>query len=299
MPGSTNTVGSRSMQDVTRAPLNRFEQQRAIPPTSHGNYTCFNLREGSVIYLPPGHWHQVSTADGNERSLSADIRIANVLHSRWICEAVFAHLLERFCKSNQSFSVSPADFAEGGLSEGVEKQAEHVMTSLPSMLRHCRLPRWIPFQSCHSDGMNLGATLAFLREKQFMTAQVGKSSSVIGVNPLVALTLKLCNGRALVLHIRSESSLSTMEYLRFTLLCDIALYDAVNFLRDAGKASLQELRRRCTHDDLEILLRILLHANVLYRADGMEATKASPEPAPLQPGRAGRRVAKRKRIAST
>merc|ERR1712232_1404786 len=106
------------------------------------------------------------------------------------------------------------------------------------MLRRCKPPRCIPFQRRFTDGLNSGATLSFLKKKNFMATRqfdaLHGPSTILGVNSLVALHVKRRPGSGagmLVLQLRSESPISTMEYLRFTLLCDDALRGAVELLR--------------------------------------------------------------------
>ena len=79
-PGDANTLGgSRGMRD---APGNFLEQRLAIPNTGILHRQCINLREGSVLYIPPGHWHSVIPANGD--SFSVDLRVATVPHAKWL-----------------------------------------------------------------------------------------------------------------------------------------------------------------------------------------------------------------------
>lgn len=282
IPGSSSTVSSRAMQGVAR---NRFEQLCRIPPTGNGGndndeITCQNLRAGTVIYLPPGHWHQVRTASGKSRSFSVDIRVANMLQSKWICEAIYAGLLEDFYVAADEIGnrrgsfISERDFRDGALSDGVEQQKSHLTANLEQMLQCSKPLRWIPFQRRYSDGMNTGGTLSFLKEKSFISDIVPTRSSVIGVNCMVAISLRCrasSSGSKLLIDLRSESALTTMEYLRYTLICSKALYTAVDLLRTGGLVTVGELHDHCgevgsvrIHPELSILLRVLIHANVLH-----------------------------------
>jgi len=291
LPGSPNTVASRGMQGLAKAPKNRYEQQCGIPPTSARDYTCASLRPGSVIYVPPGYWHAV-TPIGGEDSFSIDIRVGNVLLCRWICEAIFSGLLGSFYSGNGSapsggselLAVGPEDlgFGQPVGGAGVKRQLCHLASSrnLEAMLLRCKLPRCFPFQAAHTDGLHKGATLAFLKRKRFLLPKtVTLAGATIGVNGLISMLLKRRDERTLIIEIFSESSLSTMEYVRFSLLCDIALHNAVDLLVGEGLVPMGELRERCgNHKDLAVLLRVLLHANVLY---------LEPDPGPGQGGGAG------------
>lgn len=111
-------------------PRSQAEARRVTPPAGLGNCACFNLRPGSVIYLPPGHLHYVMPLEGgalnhaaahtdcNELdhtsyyrvadlltstrsrhapriagSFSVDLRVGHLSQAKWLCEAMYASLL--------------------------------------------------------------------------------------------------------------------------------------------------------------------------------------------------------------
>lgn len=52
------------------APRNGADIQRAPPPAAGlAHCSCFNLGPGSLIYLPPGHWHSVAPVEGGSFSV--------------------------------------------------------------------------------------------------------------------------------------------------------------------------------------------------------------------------------------
>ena len=83
-----NVISSRGLLD---APRNRTEQQSRTPDFSKERTT--RLEAGSVIYIPPGHWHRVVPVDADPVCLSVDIRIASVTTARWMCENIFAEFM--------------------------------------------------------------------------------------------------------------------------------------------------------------------------------------------------------------
>jgi hypothetical protein len=86
-PGDPHTLaGSRGMRD---APGNYLEQTLAIPNTGTQQRDCTTLGEGSLLYIPPGHWHSVVPSHGD--SFSVDLRVATVTHAKWLSEVLFAH----------------------------------------------------------------------------------------------------------------------------------------------------------------------------------------------------------------
>eukprot|EP00929_Paragymnodinium_shiwhaense_P006988 TRINITY_DN110943_c0_g1_i1.p1 TRINITY_DN110943_c0_g1~~TRINITY_DN110943_c0_g1_i1.p1 ORF type:complete len:442 (+),score=50.55 TRINITY_DN110943_c0_g1_i1:94-1419(+) len=268
MPGSSHTTGSRAMDEPV---LNRYEHSRPIPPTSPSQYVCHSLQPGSVIYLPPGHWHQVATC-GGEDSFSVDIRVGNVLHCRWICEALFSGLLSKFYDATanattEALAVGPDDY-RGSLGEPILRQLQYVAQHSENMLRRSRLPRCFPFEREISDGMHKYVTLDFLKERGFLSGKIAPDATV-GLNKLCRVLTKRRDESILVVEVRSESSLSKMEYLRCSLLCGIDLAGAVELLVSRGSVTVADLRGVCKSDDLMLLLCVLVHGNVLY---------ADPEP---------------------
>lgn len=292
--GSPATLGGRGMHDFAN---NRFEQQLTVPPTGCMDTTIYNLQPGSVIYLPPGHWHQVVTVEGD--SFSVDLRVANVLQARWICEAIFAGLLEGGASGTLA-SLSPSDFVNG-LSSQVSDQLRSIGQNIEAFVLRTRIPRCMPFEFEHSDGLHSGATLSFLEERAFVSSLI-PASAMLRVNGLVSMTLKRRDDQIMVLQLSSTSSLSTMEYLRFSLLCNICLYEAVDVLRRRGVVCLSDLHAMCQHRDLTLLVRVLVHANVLHQEEyastheqsaDVDGGRRAPVPSADRPAKVARKVLRR------
>ena len=236
------------------------------------------MRPGSVIYLPPGYWHQVVPVE--EDSFSVDIRIANLAQCKWICEAVFVSLLAKFYgQSDRLLAVNNEDMGQG-FSASLRPQVQHIQQNLEGILAECKPLRCIPFEALHTDGLSKGASLDFLRESNFLAPPLDSGASV-GLNRLVAMSLKRRDDEVLLVQLHSVSSLSTMEYIRFTVLCLIDVLDAMQLLMGHAKVPIGVLYRKSPGDELRTLLRALVHANVLY-VEG--AVPGAPEPK-KRPGR--------------
>ena len=72
IPESTNALPPRLLHAplpilTPWQPRNLADVQRVPPPAGLAQSACFNLRPGSVIYLPPGHWHSVVPVEGGAR----------------------------------------------------------------------------------------------------------------------------------------------------------------------------------------------------------------------------------------
>jgi len=198
--------------------------------------------------------------------------------------------------------VGLEDFQMNGPSREAGRQVAHVMNRLPEWLQRCKLPRCMPFEPEHSDGLHTGATLSFLKKKKFMAEKgLVRPAVVVGINDLVAVTPKLSDGCTLVVHLASTSSLSGVDYLRFSLLCDASLHAAVKLLVLEGKANVAALKRQCNESsvgDLIALLRVLLHANVLYSEEAVTAAGARAGAlATAAPGATPMRLRKKRRTA--
>eukprot|EP00755_Sulcionema_specki_P028958 Sspe_Gene.91057::Locus_62531_Transcript_1_1_Confidence_1.000_Length_1379::g.91057::m.91057 len=257
-PGSPHTINSRAMLST---PRNRYEQKCSLPDLSHS--TVFALKPGSIIYLPPGHWHSV-TAVGKEDSFSIDIRIGNILHSRWICEAIFASLLDEFHSNpSEERSVGPSDFGGAALSSSVAEQAKYVASNISNLLKCCRIPRCFPFERALTNGLHKKASLAYLLERGFAAPPLGAEWHLV-LSPLVALTAKQQDACSLIVELRSESPLTTMEYARCALVAPLHVISHVEHLARTGRFTHSDLPSSPAKEDVEHLLRVLLHANVLY-----------------------------------
>ncbi|KAJ9468988.1 hypothetical protein DIPPA_35598 [Diplonema papillatum] len=260
--GSPHTVCSKGMLEP---PRNRFEQDRVVPALTNDNVVTYSLTPGSVIYIPPGCWHSV-VATGDEGCISADLRVGNVLHAKWICEALFAGLLSAFHKDDNALTISaisPDDYQR--TSDGMQRQIRYLSQNLSKLVSQCRMPRAFPFERAYSDGLTKGASLDYLIARNFMASRMLRGHDVVSVNELVAFRLKQRDSEQVVLHLFSESSLSSMEYLRFSLFCDIDLRDALATLFQKASVLVEQLQ--AVTDDtkkLESLIRVLLHANVVH-----------------------------------
>ncbi|CAK9026085.1 unnamed protein product [Durusdinium trenchii] len=276
-PGNPHTIGgSRGLLD---APLNFLDQSTVIPNTGPLGCSQYSLRPGSVLYIPPGHWHSVLPVKGE--CVSVNLRVANILHAKWISEVLFATLAMTARSQTMQMMVRPCDF--DGAGESMTQQADLAVQELHAALHRCRPPRCFPFQNAYSDGLRLGATLGYLEAEGFLTDWTPSKTCTVGVNPLLSILPKRRDANAMVIDLRSISSLTGSEYMRFSLHCGAALYDAVQTLARHGKATVDELSQRGTlvHGckdqplkkrrkdeklpyELVLLLRVLLHGNVLF-----------------------------------
>eukprot|EP00928_Gymnodinium_smaydae_P015731 TRINITY_DN15825_c0_g1_i3.p1 TRINITY_DN15825_c0_g1~~TRINITY_DN15825_c0_g1_i3.p1 ORF type:complete len:321 (-),score=65.05 TRINITY_DN15825_c0_g1_i3:15-977(-) len=276
-PGSPGAAASRALLEP---PRNAYERRIAAPDVGPVAQTCYSLGPGSVLYLPPGCWHSVSTA-GSE-SFSVDLRVGSVLQARWLCEALFAELTggsqAAGTPADGDVNVGSDDFCFGPTLSPTALRRIPAETRLAELLARCRLPRCIPFEPEYSDGLHSGASLEFLLDRNFAAPRGALSShTLLGVSPLVAITPKLRAAEAakgLILHLRSASALTGIDYLRFSLICDVALLDAARRLAEAGATSdavrSSELLPAGGGGSKELLaglLRVLLHANVLHVRD--------------------------------
>ncbi|CAE7740577.1 eag [Symbiodinium sp. CCMP2456] len=275
--GNPHTFGAaRGMRDV---PMNFMDQSIPIPGTGPLDRSCYNLRPGSVLYIPPGHWHSVTPVQGE--CVSVNLRVANLLHAKWICEVLFAEMIRAARGQGTLCAVRPPDFGGPGLSDTMKQQAAHC-GDLESFW--CRPPRCFPFQKEHSDGLRLGATLDFLKSKNFLCDRslLSKDGLVI-MSPLVSIIPKRRDADSLVVDLRSVSSLTGSDYLRFSIICSSALEGPLKLLASCGKATLCDLcdlprlssarqvprrkRGQATDllpDELASLFQVLIHGNVAF-----------------------------------
>ncbi|CAJ1458147.1 unnamed protein product [Effrenium voratum] len=234
-PGNPHTIGgARGLRD---APMNFLDQSVDIPSTGPLERQCYSLKPGSVLYVPPGHWHSVLPVKGD--CVSVNLRVANLLHAKLISEAVFATLAASARSQNTQYMVRPDDFAQG--TAELQQQAALAVRELSSSLQRCRPPRCFPFQVEHSDGLRLGACLSYVSQQGFLATELNKNATV-GVNPLVSILPKLRDADQLVIDLRSVSSLTGSDYLRFSLLCSATLLEPVMLLARRGKATVSRLQ---------------------------------------------------------
>ena len=233
LPGELAADASVGMHDL---PRNRSEQLLHTPAAGMAHCACHNLSPGSVLYLPPGHWHSVVPLEGG--SLSVDLRAANLTQAKWLCEALYASMMA----SRTPLAMLPHAPAASAASLGA--LTEQLTASLPAILGSCQVrslrahlrtvecrlcaaqcqpectrfgpvstceraaahargaatsplcvrrqvPRCLPFERSCSDGLNRGATLAFLKRRGCAVAPHLAAESDVRISPLVALSLKL------------------------------------------------------------------------------------------------------------
>ena len=92
---------------------------------------------------------------------------------------------------------------------------------------------------------------------------------------LMAITWSVRDGTTLVIRLLASSPLTSMDYLRFALLCDARLQPALARLVSEGRAALACLTKLVPKAaPLLVLLRCLVYANVLVVAPGIGARSA-------------------------
>ncbi|CAE7467503.1 unnamed protein product [Symbiodinium natans] len=272
--GNPHTMGAaRGLRDT---PMNFLDQSIPIPNTGPLDRSCYNLRPGSVLYIPPGHWHSVVPVKGD--CVSVNLRVANLLHAKWVCEVMFAKMMSVARGQDTLCAVRPPDFCGTGISDAMKQQAA-LCLDLESCW--CHPPRCFPFEKERSDGLRLGATLDFLKCKKFMCDRdLLHQDGTVVVSPLVSILPKLRDADSMVIDLRSVSSLTGSDYLRFSIHCTSTLEAPVKLLARCGKVKLAEFvppqskeqaqRRKRGHttesfpDELALLLRVLIHGNVLF-----------------------------------
>ena len=236
-----NVISSRGLLDP---PRNRTEQQSRTPDFSKERTT--RLEAGSVIYIPPGHWHRVVPVDADPVCLSVDIRIASVTTGRWMCENIFAEFMSDvtfgYC-GNEGYPIARFVGA-GGQDETLEQdvisdldtcQDRHVEKLKAILDGECfwKPPVAMPFEPDLSDGMELCGSLQFLIGAlpgdridggggRFDFAAELKTElrpkSRLAFNPFVAVTKKESDG-GVVMHMRHTSGLTSMDYQHYGILC--------------------------------------------------------------------------------
>jgi hypothetical protein len=255
-PGDPHTLaGSRGMRD---APGNFLEQTLAIPNTGTQQRDCTSLGEGSLLYIPPGHWHSVVPSHGD--SFSVDLRVATVTHAKWLSEVLFAHsqLPLRRALPSRPAALAPADYAPScGSAPVLTSQAVAAGDAMRAAVHACPPLRAFPFQPTQSDGMVMGGTLQFLVAQNFSLPQPRATflaaldaQAHVSVNPMVAIEPKKRDASELLLSLRSTSSLTGAEYLRYNLLCHADLLPTAILLVQHGRVPLSDLIPSSTRKSL-------------------------------------------------
>ena len=280
---ATADVTSRGLFDRAR---NRAEQlaekdsARAVPQGFTGAER-FDLIAGSLLYLPPGHWHRVTPVVGN--SLSIDVRLGHLSAGKWLCEAIYAQLgggdrgsssLRSLFGPDSGLMLPMGPVLAPDLIGAVVGAAGDLSaaTLLREILVFCPVPRPLPCEPAHSDGLNRGASIGWLEARGCLSSRSALiSSDEVVISKMVAISLSVRDGTALVVRLLSSSPLSAMDYLRFSVVCDAQLQPALARLIADGRATvscLTELVRKTalTTASLMVLLRCLVFANVLIVA---------------------------------
>ena len=315
---ATADVTSRGLFDRAR---NRAEQlaekdslARAVPQGFTGTER-FDLIAGSLLYLPPGHWHRVTPVVGN--SLSIDVRLGHLSAGKWLCEAIYAQLGGGNRGSSSLHSLFGPDSGlmlpmgpmqvpdlYGAVGGAVGDLS--AATLLRETLGFCPVPRPLPCEPAHSDGLNRGASIAWLAARGCLSSRSALiSSDEVVISRMVAISFSVRDGTALVLRLLASSPLSAMDYLRFAVVCDSQLQPALARLIADGRAIVSCLTQLVPKTapktaSLMVLLRCLVFANVLIVAprpaesacssgcgrstEGLEAERR-----PAKRGRMGRR----------
>ena len=278
--GQPRADGSRGMFD---APRNRAEQLQCAPSTSAAER--FSLSPGAVLYVPPGDWHRVVPIEGG--SLSVDVRIGHLTAAKWLSEATFATLsLGAMVAAKPSPALASPALASPALSVGPaegEAKLTSCLSQLSAQLRRCRVPRALPCEHALSDGLNRAASLSFLEAKGFLLAATGPSAKLlsgagagVGVCSMMSIGLKRRDAHTMLVSLLAVSSLTNLEYCRFAIVCEAELHTALTELVSKGAATVADLISLCTKPKrLHVMLRCLLHANVLYTLDDDSAAAAA------------------------
>ena len=280
LPGHDQRAdSSRGMFDP---PRNRAEQLQAQEnPPRPSDAVCYSLAPGSVLYLPPGAWHRVVPTEGG--SLSVDVRIGNLTATKWLSEAIFAATEAGRARGGAKILSATAIPPTSGTLTLLAPFA--TFGSLPEYaLKRCPVPRVMPYEDDLSDGLNRAASLEYLVANFLPSVQRRASlhrDLLVGISSMFTLTLKKRDVKTVLVSLLAVSTLTNLEYCRFSILCAAGLHDALAHLTKVETASLQHLIRLCPGElekDLRLMVHVLLHANALCEEtlDG-EAAAAAPE----------------------
>eukprot|EP01061_Rhynchopus_euleeides_P010043 TRINITY_DN1937_c0_g5_i1.p1 TRINITY_DN1937_c0_g5~~TRINITY_DN1937_c0_g5_i1.p1 ORF type:complete len:489 (+),score=151.30 TRINITY_DN1937_c0_g5_i1:142-1467(+) len=262
--GNPNTTTSRAYLEP---PRNGYEQatRSAVKPDTP-NLKTYLLNPGSVIYLPPGHWHAVKSV-GSENSFSIDLRVGNVLKSKLLCEMMYSGLLQHFNeKGSFECSLEPGDFNGFGNLEGMMAvQMKHVVQNMAICMHQTRLPRTVIPRAELSDGLQRGCRVEDVLSqipKQFQSGLLKQSDScTVRLNPLVATSMKTADSDYVILCLLAESAISSMEYLRMSLYAPMNIYPFVQSITQHRVLDISQGER--DHPHMWNLLRALEYLNVI------------------------------------
>ena len=271
-PGSQHTERSKALSD---APKNLNEQRNsqldrrsasAFPPQTY--VVC----PGSVIYLPPGYWHSV-VSTGEEDSFSIDIRVGNITHAKWIAEAVYNKLYSEFhCSAGAvGLSLSKEDYQQTALSNGILEQSRYLRKNLMSLLVNCPPISSLPFERDQSNGFHRGSHVSWLLEKlppKIPAVDIPfRVTSLFTPHPMVSFCVKLLPNYC-VLYLFSESTLTTMEYIRYSMFCCAFLEEPLQLIASQPQFTFENTAAKCPsgeeyHNALQELLLVLVRAGVV------------------------------------
>ena len=252
--GNPNTTCSRPFSTPHHAqrPKNSYEVQ-TLSQAQIKRKETYRLVPGSVIYLPPGAWHEVASV-GGEDSFSIDLRIGNVIKSKLLCEALYAGLLQEF-NINGGFaqSLEPADFTGGSVQ--LSNQIAYVLKNLKNVVHKIKLPRTVACSRELSNGLERGVYLSDIVIPKMGPVPVRS----LHLNALVCGSVKYQDGKWVVLRLISESSLSSMEYLRLSIYAGMQAERVARLVVDGTYISAKSLE----NNEERALFNALVFLNIL------------------------------------
>eukprot|EP01064_Diplonema_japonicum_P025882 TRINITY_DN372_c1_g1_i1.p1 TRINITY_DN372_c1_g1~~TRINITY_DN372_c1_g1_i1.p1 ORF type:complete len:435 (+),score=108.39 TRINITY_DN372_c1_g1_i1:74-1306(+) len=213
--GSTHTVRSKAKLDPPKNHSEQLEKSTYFNESNASQVTSYTLTPGTAFYIPPGWWHTVASV-GRYDSFSIDLRIGNVLHAKWICEAVFSGLQERFHQVSHPSSAMGMQDYNNGVSDGLKRQMEYVAENIVNMAQSHPIPRALPSQWRLSNGFARVGTLEYLSDVLAPTMLGTSDTSRIQFTKNISVSFRTLPS-ALCLDFFFESTLSTMEYFRYTM----------------------------------------------------------------------------------
>lgn len=196
-------VTSRGLLDAARNRAEQVAAEASGPIMAPGLAAAerFNLVAGSLLYLPPGDWHRVTPVAGH--SLSVDVRLGHLSAGKWLCEALYASLGASLGASDRGFQSEQqpggAGFAAGAgllpigpaLTPDVAAAVGDLSASelLRDLLLTCPVPRPLPCEPSHSDGMSRGASIEWLEARNCLAPRAAlHATNELVVSRLVPIT---------------------------------------------------------------------------------------------------------------
>ena len=299
--GEKGADGPRGMFDPPRNRAEQLHARSGLPPL--GEAACYSLAPGSVLYVPPGHWHRVVPTEGG--SLSVDVRIGHLTAAKWLSEALFATSEARRAAGLPSHSDAVV-MPSSDMSDLATRWDSGGGFGKEAALRRCPVPRVLPCEDAFSDGLQRAASLAFLARRLLppsaaRTPWPPPSVAAVGVSSMFTLAVRRRDATTLHVGLLAVSALTGLEYCRFGITCGAGLHDALVALATAQTVAPSALARLCAagaEGELRLMLRVLLHANALFSTDeaptpgggdgrGDAASAAAPDTAAAAAGGSG------------